>query len=179
MTEQWKDIPAFPGYQVSEQGRVRSHNKTTFTEHHGIRRWKDRILKQKSSYDGSKRVCLWKDGQEHTILVHRLVAEAFCTGGELYSDLTVNHIDGNRSNNRASNLEWMTLRDNILYGYEHNQYPQTNCQLISEDGAIHNFRSLTQACTYLGRCHGYIKRKNKTGDVFTDLSGGKYQLVVL
>lgn len=176
--ENWKDIPTFPGYQVSDQGRVRSHDKTTFTEHHGLRRWKDRVLKQKVFRDGSKRVCLWRDGQAYTILVHRLVAEAFCSGGGLFSDLTVNHIDGNREHNQASNLEWMTRGDNIRYGYEHDQFPQTRCQLIGEDGTVRSFRSLAQACRYLNRSHGYISRKNKTGEVFTDIAGNKYQLVI-
>ena len=43
MEEIWKDIPDYAGYQVSNKGRVRTHNKTTFTKIHGVRHWKDRI----------------------------------------------------------------------------------------------------------------------------------------
>ena len=44
-------------------------------------------------------------------LVHRLVALVFCEGYE--EGLHVNHIDGNRLNNRMDNLEWCTVRENI------------------------------------------------------------------
>ena len=45
--EIWKDIPNYNGYQVSNLGNVRTYNKITFTERHGERHWKNRILKQK------------------------------------------------------------------------------------------------------------------------------------
>ena len=45
--EIWKDIKDYPGYQVSNLGRVRTYNKITHTEKHGIRHWENRILKQK------------------------------------------------------------------------------------------------------------------------------------
>ena len=47
--EIWKDIPRYPGYQAPNLGRIRTHNKTTYTERHGERHWKDRILKFKPS----------------------------------------------------------------------------------------------------------------------------------
>lgn len=47
--EDWKDIPGYEGiYQASNEGRIRSApDKTTYTERHGVRHWKSRILKQK------------------------------------------------------------------------------------------------------------------------------------
>ena len=70
--EIWKDIKDFEGYQVSNLGRVRTHNKITFTKMHGKRYWKDRILLFKPSTDSKRkdnqgtgfRVDLWKDGKE-------------------------------------------------------------------------------------------------------------------
>ena len=41
MEEIWKDIKNYKGYQVSNLGRVRTHNKTTYTKIHGERHWKD------------------------------------------------------------------------------------------------------------------------------------------
>ena len=67
--EIWKNIPNYEGYQVSDLGRIRTHNKTTFTEKHGVRHWKDRILKQKKSTNkyGRQdcRVELWSKGNQH------------------------------------------------------------------------------------------------------------------
>ena len=75
MEEIWRDIPNYTGYQVSNKGRVRTHNKTTFTKIHGVRHWKDRILKFKGeTYDTGYRVDLWKEGKPYTKLVARLVA---------------------------------------------------------------------------------------------------------
>ena len=45
MEEIWKDIKEYNGYQVSNLGRVRTFNKTTFTTKHGVRHWENRILK--------------------------------------------------------------------------------------------------------------------------------------
>lgn len=49
MEEIWKDIPRYKGYQASNFGRIRTHNKTTYTKRHGERHWKDRILEFKPS----------------------------------------------------------------------------------------------------------------------------------
>ena len=76
MEEIWKDIPNYNGYQVSNLGRIRTHNKITFTKKHGLRHWKDRILSfkpftnsnQKSKQGMGYRVDLWKDGKPKTRL---------------------------------------------------------------------------------------------------------------
>lgn len=177
MAEIWKDVKGFPGYQVSNQGRVRSHNKTTYTERHGIRRWKDRIIKQKSQRNGARCICLWADGRGKTVLVHRLVAAAFCPGGGLYSKLTVNHIDGDRSNNSAANLEWMTREENIKYGFDNSQYPTMKCRLRDSNGVEYSFRSISMACSFLQRYHGYINSKCRPGDTFFDANGEPYELI--
>lgn len=54
--ETWKDIPDYEGiYEVSDKGRVRTtENKITYSELHGERKWKQRILKQKSDPGGHK-----------------------------------------------------------------------------------------------------------------------------
>ena len=58
--EIWKDVVGYEGiYEVSNKGKVRTHkNKTTYTEKHGVRKWEQRILKQKSDKHNSKRVTL-------------------------------------------------------------------------------------------------------------------------
>jgi hypothetical protein len=95
----WKDVVAYVGiYEVSNNGQVRTkEGKTTYTKRHGIRNWKQRVLKQRSGKDNSCRVNLWKDGTEKTFLVHRLVAKSFIP--KVIDKDFINHKDGNRLNN--------------------------------------------------------------------------------
>ena len=55
------------------------------------------------------RVCLSKDGEGRHFLVSRLVAAAFCENDDPERKNTIDHIDGNKKNNAASNLCWMSL----------------------------------------------------------------------
>ena len=69
------------------------------------------------SYDnghGYKTVCLCIDGKPKHYYVHRLVASAFVENPNDYPE--VNHIDEDRGNNRAENLEWCTSKYNKNYG---------------------------------------------------------------
>lgn len=70
--------------------------------------------KQQACRAGYKRVQFTVDGKRHTTGVHRLVAIAFIPNPENKSD--VNHIDGNKSNNHVSNLEWCTHKENMAHG---------------------------------------------------------------
>ena len=81
MKELWKDIPNYKGYQCSNLGRIRTHNKVTYTKKHGIRKWNDRVLKQKktkSKYGRCDyRIELWQNGKHKTFLVSRIIAFTF------------------------------------------------------------------------------------------------------
>lgn len=157
--EIWKDIKGFEGYQVSNLGNVRTYNKVTYTKRHGVRHWESRILKQKWSkatcrkdrYDA--RIILWKNGKPYTFLVARLVATAFL--GE--SDLTINHIDGDTTNNKVTNLEWVTLKENIIKGFEKGLYPTKKVLLINKKTNEKTiFRSLQLASKFIKKNHGYL-----------------------
>ena len=177
MEEVWKDIDGFPGYQVSDHGRVRTHNKVTSSAKYPKRVWKDRILKQKIGKDKSCRLSLWRDGKETTVLVHRLVANEFL-GRNIDTELTVNHKDGNRLNNNVSNLEWMTREDNIKYGFTHGQYAQKAQTIKDMNGNIMTIRSIAALGRFLGRSTVYIntcKRKNRP---LYSASGEKYYLIL-
>lgn len=179
MKEIWKDIIGYEGYQVSNLGRVRTHNKTTFTEKHGTRVWTDRILKQKvSKKDNCSRIELWKNGEHKTVLVHRIVATAFL--GHTDRNMTVNHKDGNRQNNSVDNLEWLSRADNIKYGFEHGQYSTCKrCKLSCiKNGKEHhyNFRSLSEASKFIGRNNNYLSTKIKRGGKIIGSDGTEYFL---
>ena len=95
--EVWKDIKGFVGkYKLSIHGEVASLDR----EING-RLVEGRILCQ-AKIDGYPSVVLYKDGVQHTRLVHRLVAEHFLKGSGY-----VIHLDGDRTNNEASNLKWV------------------------------------------------------------------------
>lgn len=106
--EVWKDIPSYEGlYQVSNLGNVKSLNKY----HHK----REQILKPKKDKYGYLCVRLSKNGELKDFTIHRLVMLSFV--GE--SNLTVNHKDENKKNNRLDNLEYMSNKDNVRYSQAH------------------------------------------------------------
>lgn len=108
MSEIFKDVPNFPGYQVSDLGRIRSKRK----DGPGcFERESWRYLKlNKSHSDGYLRVMIYQSGKGKLRLVHRLVLEAFV--GSPPEKCHASHLDGNRKNNCVSNLIWESLSDN-------------------------------------------------------------------
>lgn len=162
MDELWRDIPNYEGlYQASTKGRIRTcEGKTTRTERHGVRHWKQRILKQKTEKAqgsrGDKRVTLWKDGKPKDHLVARLVALTWVEG--FAPNMTVNHIDGDYTNNNIDNLEWLPIGDNIRHGFETGLYPQKRITL-KKDGIEVTLRSLAQCDVFLKRRKGYTSNQ--------------------
>jgi len=67
-------------------------------------------LKGERGAHGYQCVSVYMRKKRHRFLVHRLVARAFVDG--YAENLTVNHINGDKNDNRASNLEWVTLAEN-------------------------------------------------------------------
>ena len=101
--ETWKPIKDYEGlYEVSDLGNVRNANTK-------------RILKGGLKGHGYLGVSLYDaDGNERQIYIHRLVAQAFCDNPN--NKKTVNHINENKKDNRAMNLEWMSIQENLAYG---------------------------------------------------------------
>ena len=95
-------MPGYAGlYQVSNLGRVSSRG---------------RLLNPWTHNMGYYAVTLFRDGNAEKKLVHRLVADAFIPNPD--NRPQVNHINGNKRDNRVENLEWCTNRENAL----HNAY---------------------------------------------------------
>ena len=163
MKEIWKDIPNYEGYQVSNLGRVRTHNKTTYTKRHGVRNWKDRVLKYKGeTYNTGYRVSLWKDGKCNTFLVARLVAFTFYNEDINNHKLTVDHVDGNRFNNNINNLELVSLAENIRRAFKNDLMPQNKTKIIDKETKEEKiFNSMSQASLFIKRNKGYISMKCK------------------
>ena len=115
--EVWKDIPGYEKlYQVSSAGRVRSKDRVVKYRGGLERSIKGKVLKQ-SNANGYLRIILSVDGKQHQWLVHRLVALTFL-GRPSFKDAQVNHINSQKRDNRADNLEWVTASENIIHSYE-------------------------------------------------------------
>jgi len=115
-TESWKNIKGYEGlYKVSNMGRVKSLERTV-TRKNGIKQTiRERILKPSTDKDGYLLVSLCNgSGKVKTFKVHRLVCEAFYENPK--KKPCVNHIDENKTNNVASNLEWCTYEENNNHG---------------------------------------------------------------
>ena len=108
--EEWKDIPNYEGYQASNLGRVKSLERIDARGH----RLKEKILKPQMLNNGYYQVMLWKESIGKWYLVHRLVWEAF--NGQIPEGLQVNHINEVKADNRLSNLNLMTHKENMNYG---------------------------------------------------------------
>ena len=104
MLEIWRQIKDYPRYSVSNLGRVKNNDT-------------DKVLKGYADYKGYQRVCIHCRGERirKDLKVHRLVAEAFVPNPD--NKPQVNHIDGNKQNNAASNLEFCTNQENQLHAY--------------------------------------------------------------
>lgn len=77
---------------------------------------KEAILHPTDNGNGYKTVGLTMHGHRKNFYIHRLVATAFIPNPNQYN--YVNHIDYNRANNNANNLEWCTQKENVNYSRE-------------------------------------------------------------
>jgi hypothetical protein len=110
--EEWRSIPEFSGYDVSSLGRVRSINRLCGNRP-GIT--KGKLLKPFVNKRGYLEVNLYKNSKSTAKIIHRLVAQAFIPNDN--NKPQVNHIDGNKLNNKVSNLEWMSNSENQKHAY--------------------------------------------------------------
>ena len=111
--EIWKDIIGYEGYyQVSNLGRIKNINT-------------NRILTGDTNNIGYRRVTLYTPEKKRFFIL-RLVALHFCEGYQ--EDLVVNHKDGNKLNNCADNLEWVTHSENDLHAFKMNLRQAFPCQ---------------------------------------------------
>ena len=98
-----KKIPNYPRYEVTDAGEV-------------INIETGNALKPLIKRTGYAEVQLYNAEGSKCVLIHRIVAEAFCDNPEGKTE--VNHKDGNKKNNRADNLEWVTRSENLKHAFD-------------------------------------------------------------
>lgn len=133
VNETWKIIDDYPNYEVSDQGNVRY----AATKH---------IRSLNHSPAGYPQIDLYPGGKTRT--VHTLVAEAFL-GGK-HPGMHVNHKNGNKSDNRLCNLEWVTPGENLKHAYDNGlrKPPHEKPVRVIETGEI--FKSITECADAIG-----------------------------
>ena len=86
----------------------------------------NKVLSPQLDKDGYQKVQMMStDGKRHRYSVHRLVLENF-NPVEGMENLQVNHIDGNKENNKLENLEWTTCKENIQHAIDNNLRAKIN-----------------------------------------------------
>ena len=146
--EIWKIIKNFPNYEISNLGNIRnSKNKY--------------IMKPFMNEAGYLRISLYNETiKRKKFYIQRLVAQEFIENIENKS--TVNHINNNPLDNRSSNLEWSTMKEQIIHKYKtNNKFEKRsniksiwrlNCNTLEK---IEKYESTTQAVKW-------IKKNNLT-----------------
>lgn len=116
MKEIWKNIKGYEGlYQVSNLGNIKSLDRYIINKNGDKQYFPGKYLIQGVS-DNYLKVILSKSNKQRTFRVHILVARAFIPNPENKPE--VNHMDGNKQNNRVNNLEWNTRSENELHAYK-------------------------------------------------------------
>lgn len=111
--ETWLPVAEFDGaFEVSNLGRVRSISRLIWNGNSYIR-ISGRVLRPSHLADGYPRMALSLNGKKHMRLVHRLVAETFHADKRNALHREVDHIDHDRANNRADNLQWVSHAHNL------------------------------------------------------------------
>ena len=142
---------------------------------------KFRPLKPSLKKSGYFEVNLYGEEKPKSALVHRLVAEAFCKKSE---GNEVNHINGNKEDNRAENLEWVTRRENLKHAYENglrkdDVTPKKVIATNISTGEQIQFPSIYNAARFLNISQGNICmvckgiRPSASGYVFDYIGGSE------
>lgn len=138
--ELWKDIDGFPGYQISSRGDVRCYR-----DFHGNITSNYRNLKPLANKDDYLYVDLYTSERKQVHKrIHRLVADAFLGPNP---DLVVNHVNGDKHDNRVDNLEWVTPKENSRLASELGLYKTKPIKII-ETGEM--FPSIKECANAIG-----------------------------
>lgn len=154
--EIWKKVKGFNDYSVSSTGRIRNDKTGTIRK---LQVYAKDYYSVRLNYKN--------------LLVHRLVAEAFIENPE--NKKIVDHINGDRKDNRVENLRWVTTRENLM-GHGHEQRCNFHrifiVALNIKTGETIRFKSKTDCAKYFNcnksqiRIDHLYKQRNKANWIF-------------
>ena len=188
--EEWRPLTAYGDrllqdhYQVSNKGRLKAGKHVVHTSFRGKpvdRNAPDIILKPETSDAGYYIIRMHcAEGKDANVAVHRAVAQVFCTNDDPQHKTFVNHIDSNKLNNYAANLEWCTPRENMQHAISSGRV------LITSDTFIHQpvihvetgikYKSMSEASRAMGKWYGYIAERTRLGKNYVDSEGNEWTL---
>ena len=128
--EEWRSVVGFPDYEVSSLGRFR---RLIDAKYRPVPPELRKELRGTLSHNGYIHIGLTRDKKQITKLAHRLVAEAFLEKPP--GNVEVNHMNSIRSDNRSSNLEWVTRSQNQKHAWKSKCSKREN----SSDSVISGF----------------------------------------
>lgn len=145
--EIWKDIPGYEKYQISNLGN--------------FKKGKQKLKTHKNKRNGYIYIAVY-NGKYKLFRVHKLVAQLFIANPE--NKPFVNHIDGNKENNKIENLEWCTQKENVKHAIEvlkvdyskgiEKTHLKSQKKIIRSDGKTYN--SIKEAKKDLNNEHAHI-----------------------
>lgn len=157
----WKTIENFSDYLVSNDGEIKTLAKTITRNDGMIINFKEKIIKP--SLDGNGHYLqthLTKDKKCYTMLVHRVVAEAFISNPQNLPE--VNHLDGDKTNNNDWNLEWSTRKNNIEHAMRTKLYKigENNANAKLTNNEVIKIKELQgqYTCEEIGNMFGVCKQ---------------------
>ena len=107
MKTNWMPVKGYEGlYEINEDGTIKSFHKRNFQKE----------ITPRIDRGGYHAVSLSKRGNTQSKFVHRLIAENFIANPN--NKKFINHINGNKLDNRKENLEWFTHSENMLHAYK-------------------------------------------------------------
>lgn len=150
MREIWRPVPGYEKcYEASSLGRLRSLPRNGTVGY-------TRIIKPKITKPGYLDVVLQKNGGRKYCHLHQVIARTFIPNPKHKQQ--VNHIDGNKMNNRVENLEWNTPSENLrhkfrILGQKASRHGMKSVRCIETEEV---FDSIKAAERKYGNCHGAI-----------------------